>query len=78
MKQSVSSDLLLYTDDSCLVFQHKHVTEIETHLNSNFSNLCERFLDNKLSIHFGENKTKLSLFGTKRKLRKIGKLNITY
>ena len=30
MKQAVSSDLLIYADDSCLVFQHKHVTEIET------------------------------------------------
>ena len=52
MKQAVSSDLLLYADDSCLIFQHKHVTEIEKHLNNEFSNLCELFLDNKLSIHF--------------------------
>ena len=74
----MSSDLLLYADGSCLVFQHKHVTEIETHLNNDFSNLCEWFLDNKLSIHFGEDKTKSILFGSKRKLRKVGKLNITY
>ena len=39
---------------------------------------CEWFLDNKLSIHFGEDKTKSILFGSKRKLRKVGKLNITY
>ena len=78
MKQAVSSDLLLYADDPCLVFQHKHVTETETHLNNNFNNLCEWFLDNKLSIHFGEDKTTSILFGTKRKLRKIDKLNITY
>ena len=77
MKQVVSSDLLLYADDSCLVFQHKHVTETETHFNNNFSKLCEWFLDNKLSIHFGDDKTKSILFGTKRKLRKVGKLNIT-
>ena len=78
MKQALSSDLLLYADDSCLVFQHKHVTEIETHLNNDFSNLCEWFLDNKLSIHFGEDKTKSILFGTKRNLRKVGKLKTTY
>ena len=78
MKQAVSSDLLLYDDESCLVFQYKHVTEIETHLNNDFSNLCEWFLDNKLSIHFGEDKTKSILFGAKCKLRKVGKLNITY
>ena len=78
MKQAVSSDLLLSADDSCLVFQHKHVTEIETLLNNDFSNLYEWFLDNKLSIHYGEDKTKSILFGTKGKLRKVGKLNITY
>ena len=78
MKQAVSSDLLLYTDDSCLVLQHKHVTENEIYLNSDFSNLCKRFLDNKLSINFGEDKTKSILLGTKRILRKNGKLNITY
>ena len=47
-------------------------------MNNNFSNLCEWFLDNKLSIRFGEDKTKSILFGSKRKLRKVGKLNITY
>ena len=47
-------------------------------MNNDFSNLCEWFLDNKLSIHFGEDKTKSILFGSKRKLRKVGKLNITY
>ena len=78
MKQAGPSDLLIYGDDSCLVFQHKHNTEIETHFNSDFSNLCKWFLYNKLSIHFGEDKTKSTLFGTKRKLRKVGKLNIIY
>ena len=77
MKQAVSSDLLLYADDSCLIFQHKHVTEIEKHLNNDFSNLYEWFLNNKLSIYFGEDKTKSFLFGSKCKLRKVGKLNIT-
>ena len=46
--------------------------------NNDFSNLCEWFLDNKISIHLGEDKTKSILSGTKRKLRKAGKLNITY
>ena len=78
MKQATSSDLLLYPDDSYLVFQYKHVTETEIYLSNYFSNVCEWFLDNKLSIHFGEDKTKSILFGTKWKLRKVGKLNITY
>ena len=70
----MSSDLLLYADDSFPVF---HVTEIEKHLTNDFSNLCEWFLDSKLSIHFGEDKTKSIPFGSKRRLRKVGKLNIT-
>ena len=78
MKQAVSSNILLYADASCLFFQHKYVTEIETHLNNDLSNLCECFLDNELSIHFGEDKTKSILFSTKCKLRKVGKPNITY
>ena len=40
MTHAVSSDLLLYADDSCFVFQHKHVTKIETYLNNEFSYLC--------------------------------------
>ena len=57
MPQSVTCDLLLYADDTCLVFQHKDVIEIERVLNKNFSSLCDWFIDNKLSIHFGEEKT---------------------
>ena len=68
MKQDVSSDLLLYTDDSYLIFQHRHVTEIETQVKKDFNNLFEWFLGNKLSIHFGEAKIKSFLFGTKHKL----------
>ena len=35
-------------------------------------------MDNKLSIHPGEDKTKCILFGLKRKLKNAGKLNIMY
>ena len=54
MSQAVTCDLLLYADDTCLVLQHKDVIEIETDLNKNFGSLCDWFIDNKLSIHFGE------------------------
>ena len=73
MKQAVSSDLILYADDSRLVFQQKHVSEIETHLNNDFNNLCEQVLDNKkVSILERTYKTKSILFGTKCILRKVG------
>ena len=43
-----------------------------------FSSLCDWFVDNKLSIHFGQGKTKSILFGTKHKLRNAKALNIVY
>ena len=52
----------LYADDTCIYYQHKNVQEIEAILNKEFSSLCEWFIDNKLSIHFGEDKTKSILF----------------
>ena len=51
--------------------------EIEEDLNRNFSTICDWFVNNKLSIHFGESKTKNILFGTKNKPKKVGSLDIT-
>ena len=76
MARSVDSKLLLYADDSCLVFQNKDPEIIEQRLNQDFSNLCNWFIDNKLSIHLGEDKTKSILFASKRKLNKGNRLNI--
>ena len=59
MPQAVTSTLLLYADDSYILYQHKDVVQIEKWLNEDFENLCNWFVDNKLSIHFGEDKTNL-------------------
>ena len=40
--------------------------------------LSDLFVDNKLSIHFGEDKTKSILFGSKHKIKKSKPLNIQY
>ena len=45
-------------DDTCLIFQRKDIIEIESALNKNISMFCDLFADNKLSVHFGEDKTK--------------------
>ena len=78
MPQAIKSDLLLYADDSCLMYQHKDITIIEKILNEDFENIGDWFVDNKLSIHFGDDKTKSVLFTTKRKAKNIRKLNIRY
>ena len=68
LPQAVSDcDVRLYADDTCISFTHKNISEIEAKLNSDFNNLCDWFIDNKLSIHFGEDKTKSILFSPKNK-----------
>ena len=78
MPQAVKSNLFLYADDSSLIFQGKDVIEIEKQLNGDFTNICEWFAYNRLSIHFGEDKTKSILFASKRKIKKVPKLKINY
>ena len=68
MPQAVKWEVLLYADDTCLIFQHNDIKEIEIQLNKKFSLICDWFVDNKLSIHFGEDKTKSILFSSKRKV----------
>ena len=62
MPQAVSCELLPYADDACLICMGKDIKTIEDQLNRDFSSLCEWFIDNKLSIHLGEQKTKSILF----------------
>ena len=40
--------------------------------------ICDWFADNKLSIHFGDDKTKSILFASKRGTKNIRELNIRY
>ena len=62
MSQAVKCDLFLHADDTCLLCQHKDINKIENQLSVDFCNICDWFVDNKLSIHFGEDKTKPILF----------------
>ena len=78
MPQAVKCDLLLHADDTCLIFQHSDIKEIEIQLNKNLSLICDWFVDNKLSIHFGEDKTKSILFSSKRKVKKESPQNIQH
>ena len=80
--------------DSCILYEHKEVDEIEKQLSKDFENICHWFLDNKLSIHFenicdwfvdnrlsihfGENKTKSILFASKRRKKNVCQLKIRY
>ena len=62
--------------DTCILFSNENVSSIKKkHLNVDFNSLCEWFIDNKLSIHLGEDKTKFILFNKGNK--KYSALNIT-
>ena len=54
---------------------NKDVTEIENVSNKEFANVCDWFVDNKLSVHFGEDKIKCILFSRDKNL---SDLNITH
>ena len=70
MVQAVNCDLLLYADDTGLIFQHKNINIIERQLNRNCSNICDWFVDNKLSIPFGADKPKSIFFAPLNKCKK--------
>ena len=44
------------------LFSSKNVGSIEKCLNADFNSLCEWFIDNKLSLYLGEDKTVCILF----------------
>ena len=68
----------MYAGDSCLMYQHQDIANIEKILNEYFENICYWFVENKLSIHFGDDKTKSILFVIKWRAKDIRKLNIRY
>ena len=78
MNQIAECDLHLYADDSCLLFQHKNVTGIKKQLTKDFSNICDWFVDNKLSRHFQKDKMKSILFSSKRDLKLVEEPDIRY
>ena len=78
MSQAVKCNLFLCADDKCLVCQHKDINKIEKQLNKDFESICDWFVNNKLSIHFGDYKSKSILFATKFKIKKVRKVNIKY
>ena len=70
MPQAADSELLLYADDTCLVFQHKDIKTIE----EVFSTLLGWLVDNKLSLHFGVDKKKSIFFSPKHRSKTIGQI----
>ena len=47
-------------------------------MNWDFSTLTDWFVDNKLNVYFGEEKTKLILFSQRHKSNSVGQVDISY
>ena len=76
MELSISSEckLLLYADDSAILYSNKDPRVISDKLGLELE-MCSKWLvDNKLSLHMG--KTECIIFGSKRKLRKINNFSV--
>ena len=67
MPISVNCDLLLYADDSALLYDGKDPAEIAAKLITELESCQQWLISNKLSLHLG--KTESILFGSKRKLK---------
>ena len=77
MSTSISSfcKLILYADDSAILFSHKDPSYISQVLGKELENCSKWLIDNKLSLHLG--KTECILFGSKKKLSKIQNFTIS-
>ena len=63
---AVKCNLILYAHDTFLIFQIKNVNDINKQLNEDFEKIWSWLVDNKLSIDFGEDKTKSIFLTSKR------------
>ena len=76
MPQAVDYDLVLYADDSCLVFIDNNINEKEKQLKKHLNSLCDWFVHKKLSVHVREDMKMSILFCRKSKRSGSKKLDI--
>ena len=58
------------------MYQQKTLQKLKKYLIKISEDICDWFVDNKLSIHFGDDKTKSILFASKQRAKNIRQLNI--
>ena len=58
----------MYTEHRSIFNQHQDFTENKNVINKSFANVRDWFVDNKLSIHFGEDKTTCIFFNRDKTL----------
>jgi hypothetical protein len=68
--------LILYADDSAILFAHKNPSIIFQKLGQTLESCSSWLVDNKLSLHLG--KSECLIFGSKRKLKQVKEFKIVW
>ena len=74
MKQSV----IMYADNTALYLSHESKEKIENDLNQDMQNLLSYFRKNELVINLKKGKTETMLFGTTKRLKTAGEIDVLY
>ena len=62
----------MYADDTVIFYSHKDVKVIEEKFDRDFNSLCDWLYQNELIVNYKKGKTELMMFGTQKKLCKLG------
>ena len=68
----------MYADETVLYVSHESKEKIENDLNQDMQNLLSWFRENELVINFKKGKTETMLFGTTKRLKTAGEIEVWY
>ena len=66
------SQILIYADDTVIFTSHRDINIIKGHLNEDINNLSKWLSQNELIMNIKKGKTESTLFGTGKRLSKLG------
>ena len=72
------ASVTMYADDTLLYVSHESKEKIENDLNQDMQNLLSYFRKNELVINFKKGKTYTMLFGTTKRLKTAGEIDVLY
>ena len=72
------ASVTMYADDTLLYVSHESKEKIENDLNQDMQNLLSYFRKNELVINFKKGKTYTILFGTTKRLKTAGEIDVLY
>ena len=72
------ASVIMYADDTLLYVSHESKEKIENDLNQDMQNLLSYFRKNELVINLKKRKTEKMLFGTTKRLKTAGKIDVLY